>query len=134
MEAFLLPLILIAVFYFMLIRPQQKQRRNTQELQNNLAAGARVMTGSGLYGTVVSIEGDEVELEVAPGVTNRYARRAIMNVVNPTPLADDASGDLTDTTDPTETSDSSTDFSADDVPDSPADLQSKDRTNGDDAR
>jgi preprotein translocase subunit YajC len=39
------------------------------------------MTGSGLIATIVSIDGDEVTLEVAPGVTNRYLRRSIMRVV-----------------------------------------------------
>ncbi|HEY9408567.1 MAG TPA: preprotein translocase subunit YajC [Jiangellaceae bacterium] len=77
----LLPVLLIAVFYFLLIRPQQKQRRQMTELQQSITPGTRVMTGAGLLGTVVSIDDDEVELEVAPGVTNRYVRRAIVNVV-----------------------------------------------------
>ena len=81
METLLLPLLLLAVFYFILIRPQQKQRREIAQLQSTLAPGARVMTGSGLVATVVAIEDDEVLLEVAPGVTNRYVRRAIMRVL-----------------------------------------------------
>jgi preprotein translocase subunit YajC len=82
METLLLPLLLLAVFWFILIRPQQKQRREIAEVQSNLAPGARVMTGSGLIGTIVSVEADEVVLEVAPGVTNRYVRRAIMRVLS----------------------------------------------------
>lgn len=81
METLLLPLLLLAVFWFILIRPQQKQRREMAELQSNLAPGARVMTGSGLIGTIVSVDTDEVVLEVAPGVTNRYVRRAIVRVL-----------------------------------------------------
>jgi preprotein translocase subunit YajC len=81
METLLLPLLLVAVFYFILIRPQQKQRREIAQLQSTLGPGARVMTGSGLIGTVVAVEADEVVLEVAPGVTNRYVRRAIMRVL-----------------------------------------------------
>ena len=81
MEPFLLPILLLVIFYFILIRPQQKQRREIAELQSTLVPGARVMTGSGLIGTIVSIEDDEVVLEVAPGITNRYVRRAIMRVV-----------------------------------------------------
>jgi preprotein translocase subunit YajC len=81
METLLLPLLLLAVFWFILIRPQQKQRREIAQLQATLAPGARVMTGSGLVATVASIEDDEVVLEVAPGVTNRYVRRAIMRVL-----------------------------------------------------
>ena len=81
METLLLPLLLVAVFYFILIRPQQKQRREIAQLQSTLGPGARVMTGSGLIGTVLAVEADEVVLEVAPGVTNRYVRRAIMRVL-----------------------------------------------------
>lgn len=79
----LLPVLLIAVFYFLLIRPQQKQRRKMLELQQALEPGAKVMTGAGLLATVVAVEGDEVVLEVAPGVHNRYIRRAIVNIVPP---------------------------------------------------
>jgi preprotein translocase subunit YajC len=78
----LLPLLLIGVFYFMLIRPQQKQRREIAEVQSTITPGVRVMTSAGLIGTIVAIEGDEVLIEVAPGVTNRYVRRAIMRVLD----------------------------------------------------
>lgn len=82
MEALLLPLLLIVVFYFLLIRPQQRQRKQMQEMQQSLTVGSKVMTGSGLLATVVALDDDEVELEVAPGVTNRYVRRAIVNVLD----------------------------------------------------
>jgi preprotein translocase subunit YajC len=111
METLLLPLLLLAVFYFLLIRPQQKQRREIAQVQSTVSPGARVMTGAGLIGTVVAIEGDEVVLEVAPGVTNRYVRRAIVRVIpdefsdsvtpniqtdaTPRPAADNPDGDET---------------------------------------
>ena len=81
METLLLPLLLFAAFYFILIRPQQKQRREIAQVQSTLSPGARVMTGSGLIATIVSVDDDEVVLEVSPGVTNRYVRRAVMRVV-----------------------------------------------------
>jgi preprotein translocase subunit YajC len=80
MEALLLPLLLLAVFYLLLIRPQQRQRKQVAELQSNLGPGAKVMTGAGLFATIVSIQDERVELEVAPGVTNWYLRRAIVQV------------------------------------------------------
>lgn len=80
MEALLLPLLLLAVFYLLLIRPQQRQRKQMAELQSTLGPGAKVMTGAGLFATVVSIQDERVELEVAPGVTNWYVRRAIVQV------------------------------------------------------
>ncbi|HMG30191.1 MAG TPA: preprotein translocase subunit YajC [Jiangellaceae bacterium] len=82
METLLLPILLLVVFYFLLIRPQQKQRRDIAQVQSTVAPGARIMTSAGLIGTVVAIEGDEVVLEVAPGVTNRYVRRAIVRVLD----------------------------------------------------
>lgn len=82
MEALLLPILLIAVFYFLLIRPQQRQRKQMQEMQQTLAVGSQVMTGAGLLATVVAVDDDEVLLEVAPGVTNRYVRRAVVNVIS----------------------------------------------------
>ena len=80
MEALLLPLLLLAVFYLLLIRPQQRQRKQMSELQSTLGPGSKVMTGAGLFGTVVSIQDERVELEVAPGVTNWYLRRAVVQV------------------------------------------------------
>ena len=80
MEALLLPLLLLAVFYLLLIRPQQRQRKQMAELQSNLAPGAKVMTGAGLFATVVSMQDERIELEVAPGVTNWYLRRAIVQI------------------------------------------------------
>jgi preprotein translocase subunit YajC len=92
----LLLLLMVAVFWLILIRPQQKQRREIAQLQSALAPGSRVMTGSGLIGTIVALEGDEVVLEVAPGVTNRYVRRAIMRVIPdevPEPVTSDEAPD-----------------------------------------
>ncbi|HEX6198173.1 MAG TPA: preprotein translocase subunit YajC [Jiangellaceae bacterium] len=93
MEALLPLILLVAVFYFLLIRPQQKQRKQLQEVQQSLTPGSKVMTGSGLIGTIEAVEGDEVVLEVAPGVTNRFVRRAIVQVIPDEPVVpDDASG------------------------------------------
>lgn len=90
----LLPLLLLVVFYFILIRPQQKQRRDIAQLQSTIEPGARVMTGAGLLATVVAVEGDEVVLQVAPGVTNRYVRRAIVRVI-PDEVAEPSVPDVT---------------------------------------
>lgn len=80
----LFPVLLIAVFYFVLIRPQQRQRKKMAEMQREIGPGSEVMTGGGLIGTVVSVddEKDQVVLEVAPGVTNTYVRRAVVNVLS----------------------------------------------------
>ena len=60
-----LPMILIfAVFYFFLIRPQRKKDKQVKEMLNNLKAGDRVCTIGGIYGTIVGIRDDTVTLSV----------------------------------------------------------------------
>jgi preprotein translocase subunit YajC len=81
---YLFPIIIVALFgllYFVMIRPQRNRQRQAQQMQNQVMPGQRVRTTAGMYATVVSIDGDDVVLEVAPGVNVRYMRRAIMNVV-----------------------------------------------------
>jgi preprotein translocase subunit YajC len=70
-------------FYFLMIRPQQRRRQQAAQQQNTVTAGARVRTTAGMYATVTAVDGDDVILEVAPGVDVRYMKRAIMEVVSP---------------------------------------------------
>ncbi len=78
-----LPLILIVVaMYFLLIRPNNKRRREQMELQSRLAPGDEVRTAGGLYGTVVATDDESVTIEAAPGVELRFARAAISTVIN----------------------------------------------------
>jgi preprotein translocase subunit YajC len=81
---YLFPIIIVALFgllYFVMIRPQRNRQRQAAQMQSEIMPGQRVRTTAGMYATVVSIEGDDVVLEVAPGINVRYMRRAIMNVV-----------------------------------------------------
>jgi preprotein translocase subunit YajC len=85
---YLFPIIILALFgllYFVMIRPQRNRQRQAMQTQNEVMPGSRVRTTAGMYATVVSVEGDDVVLEVAPGVNVRYMRRAIMNVVPDSP-------------------------------------------------
>lgn len=93
LEIFLLPLLLIGLLWFM-GAPQRRMRKEQAALMDSLAPGADVMTHGGLYGTVVEIEDDVVTLETSPGVTMRWAKRAIATVV--TPLADEDADDDAD--------------------------------------
>lgn len=72
--------LLFGVMYFMMIRPQQKRRREAEQMQSGLSAGDEVVTIGGLYGTVTDVDDETVLLEVAPGVQTRYARPAIARV------------------------------------------------------
>ena len=70
---FALPVLLI-VF---MVMSQRKRQRATQSLQAELAVGDEVCTTSGLFGTITALDDTVVTLEVSPGVTVRFDRRAI---------------------------------------------------------
>ena len=79
----ILILVVIVGVYMLMIRPQRRRQQQAQQSQNALGPGARVRTTAGMYATVVDVDGDDVVLEVAPGVEVRYLRRAVMDVVSP---------------------------------------------------
>ena len=83
---------MVAIFYLLLIRPQQAQKRRTQEMLNKIAPGDEVITIGGIYGDVVEVEDDKVVLEIAEDVHIEVTRRAIANVVPPESEIDE-SGD-----------------------------------------
>jgi preprotein translocase subunit YajC len=76
--AVLLPLLLMGViFYFLLIRPQRRQRQAHQQLVESVDVGDEVVTIGGVYGTVRAVDDESLTLEVAPNVEVRFARGAI---------------------------------------------------------
>lgn len=85
-----LPLVLIfVVFYFLLIRPQQRKARDHRTTLDALRRGDRVVTGGGIIGTVVRVDSpDEVVVDIADGVRVRVVRSTITSVVSkPDPAA-----------------------------------------------
>lgn len=78
-----LPIILIfVVFYFLLIRPQQKKLKSHKEMLSALRRGDRVVTGGGIIGTITKVVDDnEVLLEIAEGVRVRVQRPMISGVL-----------------------------------------------------
>jgi preprotein translocase subunit YajC len=72
----------IAIFYFMAIKPQQKQRRAQQALLSSLKKGDSVSTAAGIYGTVKRIDDNIVVVEIAKGVSIKVARRAITEILS----------------------------------------------------
>ena len=78
-----LPIILILViFYVVLIMPERKKQKQRQAMLDTLSKGNRVMTSSGIYGTVVAIHDDVVTLQVADGVRIRFNRAAIQDILD----------------------------------------------------
>lgn len=67
----------VALFYFMLVRPQQKRAKQQQELMSALSTGDRVMTISGIVGTVRYLGEKQVIIEVSPGVEMTVVKGAI---------------------------------------------------------
>ena len=81
----LLPMLLLfgllgAMMYFM-SRRQRRAAQQQQQLQNSLAVGDRVMTTSGLYGTIVAVDDNTMDLEIAPGVETTWLRAAVREKV-----------------------------------------------------
>jgi preprotein translocase subunit YajC len=85
-----LPLILIfVVFYFLLIRPQQRKAKDHKTMLDALRRGDRVVTGGGIIGTVARVDSpEEVTVDIADGVRVRVLRSTISSVVaKPDPAA-----------------------------------------------
>ena len=88
MEAFaqFVPLILIfAIMYFLLIRPQQKKMKEHQNMVSNLRRGDQVVTQGGVIGKVSKVKDDnEVEVEIAENVKVRIVKATITQVLSKT--------------------------------------------------
>jgi preprotein translocase subunit YajC len=89
----ILILVAVVVFYMLIMRPRQRRQQQAAQQQNTMQPGARVRTTAGMYATVVDVDGDDVILEVAPGVEVRYMKRAVMEVVSPAEPTDDVTDD-----------------------------------------
>jgi preprotein translocase subunit YajC len=79
--------LMVAVFYFLLIRPQQRRIKSMQSLQSSLQLGDEIITSAGFFGTIRRFDGEVVTIELSPGVEARVNRRAISGRVNPEPAA-----------------------------------------------
>jgi preprotein translocase subunit YajC len=74
---FILPVALIAMFYFLMIRPAQTQRKRVNEMLKNLKVGDKVITNGGVYGTIAGLDDQTVQLRIAEQVKVTVARSAI---------------------------------------------------------
>jgi preprotein translocase subunit YajC len=81
-----IPLILIfAIMYFLLIRPQQKKVKEHQNMVENLRRGDQVVTQGGVIGKVVKVKDDnELEVEIAEGVKVRVVKTTVAQVISKT--------------------------------------------------
>ncbi len=129
MEQMLLPILMFAGLGAMMYFGMRKQKRaaaETQNMQKSLTPGTRVMTTSGLHGTITAVADDTIELEIAPGLRTTWVRAAVRQVVVPGPAPEyDESDGIIDSADDVEVIDAVDDTRHSDST-YPADRNSKD--------
>lgn len=77
-----LPLIvLVGAFWLLVLRPNKKRQSDAIKLRNSLSVGQRVVTTSGMLGTIVGVTDEHFELEIAPGVKVTWLKGAIARAV-----------------------------------------------------
>ncbi|HEY1069133.1 preprotein translocase subunit YajC [Thermomonas sp.] len=81
MSTLLFPVILIAIMYFLMIRPQMKRQKEHKAMLDKLAKGDEVITSGGIAGTVVGLSDAFITVEVASGVQLRVQKGAIASVL-----------------------------------------------------
>jgi preprotein translocase subunit YajC len=69
--------LIFAVFYFLMIRPQRKRQKEQQQLMSELRRGDRVITAGGIYGVIESVSEDSVVIKVESGATMRVAKGSV---------------------------------------------------------
>ena len=77
----MIPFILIFVlFYFLILRPQQKQNRNRDNMMKNLKRGDSVLTNGGIYGKIINVNEDTLTVEIAKGLNIKMTRSGITSI------------------------------------------------------
>jgi preprotein translocase subunit YajC len=76
-------IVLLAVMYVVMIRPQRAKQRAQQTQLQSAGVGEDILTSGGIYGTITQIDGDDIVVEIADGVTIHMTRRAIAAVLPP---------------------------------------------------
>jgi preprotein translocase subunit YajC len=80
----MLPIVaMIAILWFLLIRPQQKEQQKHREMVKNLKKGDEVVTVGGLYGRIMSLDAEKVSLKIAENVKIDVERSKVVRVVTP---------------------------------------------------
>lgn len=73
---------IFVIFYFLLIRPQQKQQKEHEKMLEELKKGDKILTTGGLYGVIAGIKGEDLEVRFAENVKLIVARSAVAKVVS----------------------------------------------------
>ncbi|MGV9833173.1 preprotein translocase subunit YajC [Nocardia niigatensis] len=112
----LLPLLLVALLIpmFLGVRRQKREMSKVTEMQDSLEVGDRVVTTSGLFGTVVELDDTSVDLEIAEEVVTTWLRQSIREVRNDDDATEDTTAESTEAALPTDTAAASSNGVADD--------------------
>ena len=78
MEGIIMLVIMFAIFYLLLIRPQQKRAKQHKQLVENLKSGDQVVTAGGMHGKIVAVQDDIITLEIASNVRIKINRPSII--------------------------------------------------------
>lgn len=82
----LMPLILMfAIFYFLLIRPQQKKAKQHREMLGNLKKGDKVLTSGGIYGRILEVDGDVLTVDIGGDVKIEVNRSFVSTLADRSP-------------------------------------------------
>ena len=83
MTGLVIIVVLFALFWLLLIRPQRRRQAEQTALIQNVEVGDEIVTAGGLFGHVQGVADDELLVEIAPGTNVRIARRAVASIVGP---------------------------------------------------
>ena len=74
--------LLVALFWLFIVRPQRRQAAEQRELIESLEPGDEIVSAGGLYGVITEIDGDELHVEIADGLVVRMAKGAVAGFVD----------------------------------------------------
>lgn len=95
LQAFILPIGLLVIFYLFVIRPQKKKETEIREMRDNLRVGDEVITIGGIYGKVVKVKEEMITIEVGAAKTKLdLTRWAVGSIINKTDLKNNKSEEI----------------------------------------
>ena len=83
MQFLIIMVLMLGVMYVLMIRPQRQRQAQQQSMIDGAGVGDDVLTTGGIYGTISEVEGDDIVVEIASGVTVHMTRRGIAAVLPP---------------------------------------------------
>ncbi len=83
MQFVIIMVLMLGVMYVLMIRPQRQRQAQQQSMINDAGVGDDVLTTGGIYGTISEVEGDDIVVEIASGITVHMTRRGIAAVLPP---------------------------------------------------